>query len=189
MNPLEEPGRTSRTIDPCVLVIFGATGDLTGRRLVPAIYQLGREGLLPSNFACVGFARRPKTDEQFRGELKEDIIAHSRTKPIDETFWQSFQEQIFYHQSDFDVDEGYQNLARRLSQLDTRHGTRGNRIFYLSVPPKYFPLIIEKLRKSDDYHYIIEEVNANIVMVNKASINKLLASMARMGYLGEEESS
>jgi len=147
MNPLEEPGRTSRTIDPCVLVIFGATGDLTGRRLVPAIYQLGREGLLPSNFACVGFARRPKTDEQFRGELKEDIIAHSRTKPIDETFWQSFQEQIFYHQSDFDVDEGYQNLARRLSQLDTRHGTRGNRIFYLSVPPKYFPLIIEKLRK------------------------------------------
>ena len=147
MNLLEEPGRASRTIDPCILVIFGATGDLTGRRLVPAIYQLGREGLLPSNFACVGFARRPKTDEQFRGELKEDIATYSRTKPVDETFWQSFQEQIYYHRSDFDNDQGYRDLALRLSQIDTRCGTRGNRIFYLSVPPKYFPMIIEKLRK------------------------------------------
>jgi glucose-6-phosphate 1-dehydrogenase len=147
MNPLEEPGRGSRSVDPCILVIFGATGDLTGRRLVPAIYQLGREGLLPSNFACVGFARRPKTDEEFRSELKQDIAAYSRTKPVDDTFWQGFQEQIFYHRSDFDADAGYEELARRLNQIDRRYGTRGNRIFYLSVPPKYFPLIIEKLRK------------------------------------------
>jgi len=168
MNPLEEPGQASRTIDPCILVIFGATGDLTGRRLVPAIYQLGREGSLPSNFACVGFARRPKTDEQFRNELKEDIATYSRTKPIDETFWQSFQEQIFYHRSEFDADEGYQELAQRLAQIDTRHGTRGNRVFYLSVPPKYFPLIIEKLRKFN----LIYEVGENEERWSRVIIEK-----------------
>ncbi|MBF8263260.1 MAG: zwf [Parachlamydiales bacterium] len=147
MNPLEEPGCGSRCIDPCILVIFGATGDLTGRKLTPAIYHLGREGLLPANFACVGFARRPKSNEEFRQELKQDVETFSRTTPIDEAYWKNFQEQIFYHRSEFDSNDGYQSLARLLSQIDTRHGTRGNRIFYLSVPPKFFPLIIEKLKK------------------------------------------
>lgn len=145
MNPLEEPGRTSRVIDPCILVIFGATGDLTGRKLIPAIYHLGREGLLPSNFACVGFARRPKSNEEFRQELKQDVMSYSRTQPIDEPFWANFQEQIFYHRSEFDSDEGYKTLAHQLAQIDARNGTRGNRIFYLSVPPKYFPVIIKQL--------------------------------------------
>jgi glucose-6-phosphate 1-dehydrogenase len=81
-NPLEEPGRSSRNIDPCIVVIFGATGDLTGRRLAPALYNLGREGQLPPNFALVGFARREKSHEEFRSELKEDIAAFSRVKPI-----------------------------------------------------------------------------------------------------------
>lgn len=147
MNPLEEPGRALKTPDPCILVIFGATGDLTGRKLVPAIYQLGKEGMLPFNFACVGFARRPKTHEEFRNELKDDINHFGRTKPVDEAFWSHFQEQIFYHRSEFDSDEGYQNLANLLAQIDARNGTRGNRIFYLSVPPKYFSPIIQKLRQ------------------------------------------
>lgn len=145
--PLEEPGRLFRNIDPCVVVIFGATGDLTGRKLAPALYNLGREGLLPPNFACVGFARREKTDEQFRDELKKDIGSYSRVKPIDASFWENFKEQIFYHRSEFDDDAGYASLARLLNQLDGRFSTRGNRIFYLSVQPKFFPQIIEKLRQ------------------------------------------
>ncbi len=68
-HPLDEPGISSRFIEPCILVIFGATGDLTGRKLFPAIYNLVREGQLPSQFACVGFARRDKTHEQFRDEM------------------------------------------------------------------------------------------------------------------------
>ncbi len=147
LHPLEEAGRSSRTIDPCVLVIFGATGDLTSRKLAPAIYNLGREGLLPSNFACVGFARREKTDETFREELKTDISNFSRTKPLDEPFWNNFQNQLFYHQSEFDDDAGYIKLATLLKQLDSRHGTRGNRVFYLSIQPKYFAPVIEKLSK------------------------------------------
>lgn len=167
MNPLEEPGCSSRCNDPCILVIFGATGDLTGRKLTPAIYHLGREGLLPANFACVGFARRPKTHEQFREELKQDIITYSRTQ-FDEPYWNNFQEQIFYHRSEFDSDDGYRELARFLSHIDTRHGTRGNRIFYLSVPPKYFPIIIEKLHQ----HGLIYNVGEKETRFSRVIIEK-----------------
>ncbi len=140
-------GRTSRNIDPCAMVIFGATGDLTSRKLAPAVYNLGREGLLPANFACIGFARREKSNEQFREELKSDINNYSRVKPIDESFWKNFENQLFYHQSEFDDEAGYEKLAALLKQIDNRYATRGNRIFYLSVQPKYFPIIIEKLAK------------------------------------------
>lgn len=146
-NPLDEGSRAFRNIDPCVVVIFGATGDLTGKRLVPALYNLGREGLLPPNFALVGFARREKEDPQFRSELKQSVATHSRVKPVDETFWTHFQEKIFYHQAEFTDDEGYRSLKEKLLEIDNRYGTSGNRVFYLSVQPKFFPLIIEKLKK------------------------------------------
>lgn len=146
-HPLEEPGRSFRNIDPCVMVIFGATGDLTSRKLAPAIYNLGREGLLPANFACVGFARKDKTNEEFREELKTDVIQFSRVQPIDESFWKNFQHQFFYHPSTFDDDASYVKLVSLLKQIDSSYATRGNRIFYLSVPPKFFPVIIEKLAK------------------------------------------
>ncbi len=148
IHPLEEQNRSSKTIDPCVVVIFGATGDLTGRKLTPALYNLGREGMLPPNFAAVGFARRPKTNQEFRDEIKQDINTYSRVKPIDETFWKNFEKQLFYHTSEFDDDQGYTALDALLKELDTKMATRGNRIFYLSVQPKFFPLIIEKLKKN-----------------------------------------
>lgn len=147
MNPLEEQGRTTRNLDPCVLVIFGATGDLTARKLAPAIYNLAKEGMLPANFACVGFARKKMSHEAFRDELKKAVEQFSRTKPLDSSFWENFQSQIFYHPSEFDNDEGYQLLALYLKQIDANLSTRGNRIFYLSVQPKYFPVIVEKLAK------------------------------------------
>lgn len=140
-------GFAHRVADPCILVIFGATGDLTGRKLAPALYNLGREKLLPDNFACVGFARREKSDEQFREELKEEVNNHSRIPPTDAPFWEGFKEKIFYHRSEFDEDAGYEALAEKLKAIDAKFGTKGNRVFYLSVQPKFFPLIIEKLRK------------------------------------------
>lgn len=146
-HPLEEPNRATRTIDPCVIVIFGATGDLTGRKLAPALYNLGREGMLPANFATVGFARRDKTHEQFREEVKKDVSSYSRVKPIDENFWKNFEQKLYYHKSEFDDDAGYASLSNFLKELDTKLSTRGNRVFYLSVQPKFFPMIIEKLKK------------------------------------------
>jgi len=146
-HPLHEKGKSSRTIEPCVLVIFGATGDLTGRKLMPAIYNLGKDGLLPASFSCVGFARKDKSHDDFRSEMKDAIAEHSRTKPLDEPYWENFKEQTFYHKSEFDDDAGYASLKTFLEELDKKFGTKGNRVFYLSVQPKFFPNIIEKLSK------------------------------------------
>jgi glucose-6-phosphate 1-dehydrogenase len=146
VNPLAET-TTNKTLEPCVLVIFGVTGDLTARKLLPALYNLTREGQLPSHFACVGFARREKTNEQFREEMLSAVSKYSRTKPIDQNLWKSFSEQIFYHRSEFDNDAGYDSLQTFLKELDQKFGTKGNRIFYLSVPPSYFAPITDKLGK------------------------------------------
>jgi len=151
-HPLEEAGFSSRFTDPCILVIFGATGDLTARKLFPAIYNLAREGQLPSQFAVVAFARRDKSHDEFRAEMKEAINKHSRVKPIDEALWKSFQEQIFYHKSEFHDEEGYQSLGTFLQELDSQFGTKGNRVFYLSTQPSFFPLICEKLHSSGNIY-------------------------------------
>jgi glucose-6-phosphate 1-dehydrogenase len=153
-HPLEELGQQQRTLDPCILVIFGATGDLTARKLFPAIYNLKREGLLPSNFACVGFARREKSHEEFRKEMKTAVSEFSRVKPIEEPLWSSFQDKIYYYSASFDDREEYKKFKGFLDNLDAQLGTKGNRVFYLSTQPSYFPLIIEHLHYSGlMYHF------------------------------------
>ncbi|MBS3904428.1 MAG: glucose-6-phosphate dehydrogenase [Simkania sp.] len=147
-NPLLESGQQTRLSDPCIIVIFGATGDLTARKLVPALYNLAREGQLSSQFACIGFARKPKSNEDFRAEMKKAVGDFSRVKPLDESFWQHFEQQIFYHISEFHDDEGYSKLKKVLEEIDVRLGTRGNRVFYLSTQPSFFTLIAEKLHKA-----------------------------------------
>lgn len=154
-NPLEESSRALKVAEPCILVIFGATGDLTGRKLLPALYNLAREGQLPSHFACVGFARRSKTNEQFRSEMLDDVNEFSRVKPVDKALWNDFSEHLFYHQSEFDNDAGYESLRTFLDELDKTYGTKGNRLFYLSTQPSYFPVVIEKLKQ----HNLVYEAN------------------------------
>ena len=146
MTPFRELSG-EKTPSPCIFVIFGATGDLTHRKLVPALYNLSREGLLPAHFACVGFARRDKSHDQFRKELYQGVNEFSRSRPTDEDVWHNFAQHLFYHRSEFDNDEGYERLKTFLSDLDVQFGTQQNRVFYLSVPPSYFPLIVEKLAK------------------------------------------
>lgn len=145
-NPLQEETQTSNVTEPCILVIFGATGDLTARKLMPALYNLAREGQLPPHFSCVGFARREKSHEEFRKEMHEAVSNFSRVKPIDDQLWERFGQNLFYHISDFDDDKGYQSLNTFLSELDQKLGTKGNRVFYLSIQPSFFPLVVEKLR-------------------------------------------
>lgn len=146
-NPFQESGHSRKTLQPCILIIFGATGDLTSRKLLPAIYNLKREGQLPTNFACVGFARREKSHDDFRSEMKEAINSFSRVKPIEEELWNNFSQQIYYHISEFDDDQGYESLKTFLEDLDKKLGTKGNRVFYLSTQPSFFPKIIEKLNQ------------------------------------------
>lgn len=146
-NPLEEPGSTSKPLDPCILVIFGATGDLTARKLVPALYNLTREGQLPSHFACVAFARRDKSDDDFRNDMLTAVNRFSRVKPVENEVWERFSKQIFYHRSEFDQDDGYEKLRAQLDQLDQQLQTKGNRVFYLATQPTFFPMIIAKLKQ------------------------------------------
>lgn len=154
-NPLEDLSRPKKTVEPCLLVIFGATGDLTGRKLLPALYNLSLDGQMPGHFACIGFARRPKTNEMFRQEMLEAVNKFSRNRPVDPEIWHSFNNQLFYHQSEFDNDEGYESLRNLMEHLDKQFGTKGNRLFYLSTQPSYFPMIIEKLSK----HGLIHKAN------------------------------
>ncbi len=146
-NPLEDLERQAKTVDPCIMVIFGATGDLTGRKLLPALYNLASDGELPAHFACIGFARRPKSNEDFRNEMRKAVDSYSRVQPVDTNTWNSFSESIFYHRSEFDDDKGYEELRNLLDSLDQRLGTQKNRLYYLSTPPSYFAQIIEKLHK------------------------------------------
>ncbi len=148
INPLVEGSRASKPIEPCCLVIFGVTGDLTARKLMPALYNLAKEGQLPLHFTCVGFARRDKNDEIFRKEMKEAVEKYSRTKPLDEKLWENFASKLFYHQSSFDDANGYQSLNKRLSEMDATFNTGGNRIYYLATQPSSFTTIIEKLSES-----------------------------------------
>lgn len=148
-NPFEEPTRALKIAEPCIIVIFGATGDLTSRKLLPALYNLAREGLLPSHFVCVGFARREKSHTEFRTEMFQAVKKFSRIKPIENSIWSAFSDQLYYHCSEFHDDQGYKDLKTFLSELDALHGTKGNRLFYLSTQPSFFPTVIEKLKTND----------------------------------------
>lgn len=127
------------------MVIFGASGDLTHRKLIPALYNLAKDNLLPPHFAIIGFARRAKTDESFRQECYEGVVAHSRSKPIDGDVWAKFAQLLHYHQGNYDNDADYDALNARLNAIDAGHGTQGNRLYYLSTPPEAYALITEKI--------------------------------------------
>ncbi|NJN16190.1 MAG: glucose-6-phosphate dehydrogenase, partial [Oscillochloris sp.] len=144
-NPLRSGLRLGRTPEPCTMVIFGASGDLTSRKLVPALYNLARERRLPGGFSVVGFARREWTDAHFRQILLDGVNANSRSGAVDPPLWESFAEGVSYHRASFDESEGYAALSDRLAAIDAQRGTAGNRVFYLATPPESYPEIIHQL--------------------------------------------
>src|SRR6266576_1425656 len=144
-NPLRE-GLSARAVpQPCTIVIFGATGDLTHRKLVPALYNLAADGDLPPAVEIVGFARREKSDEEFRLDLEQSTRNFSR-QPVRDEIWKNFSQSIFYHQSEIEDESGYQTLAKRLDEIDKNHGTRGNRLFYFAAAPDQFEPILKHLK-------------------------------------------
>ncbi len=144
-NPLREGLRLERVPDPAVFVLFGATGDLAHRKVVPALFQLWRTHLLPHEFAIVAVGRRPYTDQAFREELKGALDKHSRVQPVDQDAWDELASRIVYHQGDFNDPASYDRLSATLDGLDKERGTRGNRIFYLATQPSAFPEIVGQL--------------------------------------------
>ena len=144
-NPLRE-GLSNRAVpQPCSIVIFGATGDLTHRKLIPALYNLAADGELPPAVTVVGFARREKSDDDFRRELEEATRKFSRQTVRDE-IWKTFAQSIFYHRSEFEDESGYKSLSDRLDKIDKERGTRGNRLFYFAAAPDQFEPILKNLK-------------------------------------------
>jgi len=151
VNPLRE-GLDLREAGPCSVVIFGATGDLTRRKLVPALYNLARDGLLHPDTSVVGFARRPWSDEEFRGEMRNGVETYSRNQPIDEEVWNGLAGDISYVSGNFADTAAYGKLEQRLSALDAERGDPGCRLFYLATPPDAYETILGNLREAGVVH-------------------------------------
>ena len=133
------------TAPPCALVIFGASGDLAKRKLIPAVYEMARDNLLDERTYIVGYSRSPMTDEQYRKVAREAVQQHARSKPIDEAVWKKIEPRIYYTQADYGSKEDQSRVGATLARLDKKFGNPANRLFYLSTPPETFDEIIERL--------------------------------------------
>ncbi|MFZ0716323.1 glucose-6-phosphate dehydrogenase [Mycobacterium sp.] len=149
-NPLRDKRdkRLPRIAGPCAVVIFGVTGDLARKKVVPAIYDLANRGLLPPSFALVGFGRRDWNDEAFSDEVCQLVKQHSRT-PFRQVTWDRLAEGCRFVQGNFDDESAFARLAETLDKLDAERGTGGNHCFYLAIPPKSFPDVLEQLSKAE----------------------------------------
>ncbi len=145
INPLRVGLRRALTPQPSTFVLFGATGDLAGRKLYPALYNLALQHLLPNGFSIVGFSRQDMSDEEFRQRVLDSINEFSRNRPANPAVWNSFKQGIFYVQGDFREERAYGDLARRLDEIDRQRGTLGNRLYYLATPPSFFDDIVAQL--------------------------------------------
>src|SRR5476651_775442 len=135
-------------IAPTIAVIFGATGDLTHRKIIPAFYHLAKNNLLPEDFAILGFARRPKSDDEFRQDLSEALQKFSHTKPVDEAIWKKLASHIYYFQGELDDPQSYQRLAEKLKSLPESPKIGENYLFYLATSPEYFGQAAQNLHSA-----------------------------------------
>jgi glucose-6-phosphate 1-dehydrogenase len=142
---------TRKTVEPCSIVIFGASGDLTARKLIPALYHLYKEKQMPPKFKVIGFARRDKTDASWREELRQALDQFSRTKPVDEKVWQEFSANVFYCQGEFSDSAAYQKLANLLHSFGDEQ-LENNLLFYLATSPSQFGEVVEELHKAGLLH-------------------------------------
>ena len=145
-NPLLEGLRLKRRPEPCTLVIFGASGDLTQRKLMPALYSLAYRRLLPEAFAVVGAARSEESDEDFRDRMKDAVQQHSRDE-FKQDVWDELAGAMYYAPLDFSDEAGEDALATRLGEVDKRHATNGNRVYYFAVPPSAIGTLIREIGK------------------------------------------
>jgi glucose-6-phosphate 1-dehydrogenase len=183
-NPLLEGLRLRRSADPCVLVVFGATGDLTRRKIFPALYALAARRLLPEHFGVVGVARTEQTTEAWIDEMKRAVEEHGRDELEDEV-WDELAEGLRYVATDFADDGGEDRVVEVLRELDESRGTAGNRLYYLAVPPNAFETIVHELgerRSTDGWIRLIVEKPFGHDRESARHLNEILNR-----YFAEEE--
>ena len=198
VHPLAGDMNEYRLAEPALMVIFGATGDLSGRKLLPALFNLARNRLLPAGFALVGAALDDLPEERFREWAGEHIREHSRTQPVEAHTLDAFLSDLTYMPIDFGAAEGFQRLSQSLSDLDRTRHTGGNIVFYCATPPSTYPMISEQLRaaglnRGRGYRRIIVEKPFGSDLHSAQELNRILRkafhedSIYRIDhYLGKE---
>ena len=197
-NPLAEGLHDYRVAEPSIMVIFGATGDLSSKKLLPAIYNLAKQRLLPAGFAVVGAAIDDLSDDAFRKHATDVINQHSRTQPVDQTVLHAFLEETFYSKVDFSRLDDFKALQRRLDELDHSRHTGGNRVYYCATPPPTYETITEQLKAAQmttgpGFHRIVVEKPFGFDLKSARELNKIVQrvfhedSVFRIDhYLGKE---
>ncbi|MDO9486184.1 MAG: glucose-6-phosphate dehydrogenase [Actinomycetota bacterium] len=200
-NPLRNPKdqRLPRIAGPCSMVLFGVTGDLSRKKVMPAIYDLANRGFLPPGFSLVGFARRDWADEDFAQVVHDAVREHART-PFSEDTWKQLSEGIRFVQGDLGDADAYLELAKTVGELDASRGTGGNHAFYLSIPPGLFPVVLEHLKatgladdKPDAWRRVVIEKPFGHDLESAQALNQLVGEVFETGsvfridhYLGKE---
>jgi len=191
--------RVGKTGDPCIMVIFGAAGDLTGRKLLPALYNLARGGLLSREFAVVGVARAAISDEDFRKRAADDVKEFC-TDCVEPDLWEWFQRRLYYFQGDFSDDQLYPRLKEHLAKIDQEHCTHQNFFYYLATAPSFFGPVVEKLsanglmeQSNDHWRRVIIEKPFGHDLESAKTLNQQLLKVAEETqiyridhYLGKE---
>lgn len=149
VNPLRAGIRLGPTAEPCVVVIFGATGDLTRRKLLPALYRLAQQHLIPAEFAILGVSRQQMSDQEYRSKMREALTEFGDEDTFDEAEWNSFADGISYVAGEFKDAETYTRVNSGLKEIDEQRKTQGNRIFYLATAPEFFGLIANQLAQAN----------------------------------------
>jgi len=134
--------------DPCAVILFGASGDLAKRKVIPALFDLAAHNSLGSRYAIIGFARTPMNDDSFRSALGDAAKTMSELGDVDPAKWNDFASNLFYSPGDYSDQQAYAQLAKRLAELDAQKSLAGNRLFYLSTPPEVYPDIVEQLGRA-----------------------------------------
>jgi glucose-6-phosphate 1-dehydrogenase len=200
-NPLRDPRdrRLPRVPEPCALVVFGITGDLARKKLLPAIYDLANRGLLPTNFALLGFARRDWADQDFAELSRDAAREHART-PWREEVWEQLAGSVKFVQGSFDDDNAFDQLAETLGELEGSHGIGGNAAFYLSIPPSMFPVVLKQMQRTrmaestpDRWRRVVVEKPFGTDLASSRELNALVDSVFSADdvfridhYLGKE---
>ncbi|MSW66328.1 MAG: glucose-6-phosphate dehydrogenase [Actinobacteria bacterium] len=200
-NPLRSPldQRLPRIAGPCGLVLFGVTGDLARKKVMPAIYDLANRGFLPPGFSLVGFARREWQDEDFAQVVHDAVREHART-PFREETWKQLSEGIRFVAGDLGDAAAYEDLKHVVADLDEKRGTGGNHAFYLSIPPGLFPVVLSHLKESglandkpDAWRRVVIEKPFGHDLKSAQELNDLVGTVFDTGsvfridhYLGKE---
>ncbi|MEE9346287.1 MAG: glucose-6-phosphate dehydrogenase, partial [Methylococcales bacterium] len=165
-NPLLAGTNTASNPQPCTLVIFGGGGDLTRRKLLPAVYNQALEGELPANFAVLGLALEEMNDEDYREFARKGIEKYSR-QPLDKNYWPDFEKRLHYLQGSFDDPDIYVQLKQRLDDIDKLFGIPGNHIFYLAIPPGLIETCVNNINKAGLVMPVDEDSPFSRIIVEK----------------------